>query len=141
MIKIENQSDLAKLNNNKISPLIRTYIKKYFLFLCKQYRSTDLSQVGALFFLEHKKDLSAYTKLGLSVPVELSVFEFADLLTLRSATESIKLWHCCFVLTNDNAVSLFAPTETLGANLEARLKQDYTERTIQINERDEKQCL
>lgn len=141
MITIENQEDLTKLDNKNINPLIAAYIKKYFLFLIRQYQSPDLSQVGAIYLLESKKDLQLHTKLGLSAPLEQSVFEFADLLTLQSATDSIQLWHCCFVKTNDNAISLFAPADTLlFTNLESCLKQDYTTRIIQIDERDEKPC-
>ncbi len=137
MIKIESQKDLTKLDNKNINPLITAYIKKYFLFLCRQYKSPDLSQVGAIYLLSGKEDLLLHSELGLSAPLEQSVFEFADLLTLQSATDSTKLWHCCFVLTNDNAISLFAPADTLlFTNFESCLKQDYTTRTIQIDERN-----
>lgn len=139
MIKIESQEDLSKLDNKNINPLITAYIKKHFLFVCRQYKCPDLSQVGAIFFLEDKKDLQLHSELGLSVSLEQSVFEFADLLTLRSATETTELWHCCFVLTNDNAISLFAPADTLLlTNFESCLKEDYTTRIIQIDERNEK---
>lgn len=139
MITIESQEDLTKLDNKEINPLIAAYIKKYFLFVCKQFHTKDLSQVGAIYLLESKKDLQLHMELGLSDPLEQSVFEFADLLTLQSAIDSIQLWHCCFVKTNDNAISLFAPADTLlFTNLESCLKQDYTERTIQIDERNEK---
>lgn len=134
MIKIEKQSDLKKLDYKQINPIINKYIKKYFISLCKQYESTDLSQVGAIFFAEHKEDLLLHTELGLFAPLEQSVFEFADLLTLQSANESIKLWHCCFVLTNDNAISLFVQADSLlFTNLESYLKQDYTERKVFID--------
>lgn len=134
MIKIEKQSDLKKLDNKQVHPIINNYIKKYFISLCKQYKSTDLSQVGAIFFAEHKEDLLLHTELGLSKPIEQSVFEFADLLTLQSAKESIKLWHCCFVLSNDNAISLFVQADSLlFTNLESYLKQDYTERKVFID--------
>lgn len=133
MIKIEKQSDLKKLDNKQVHPIINNYIKKYFLCLCKQYKSTDLSQVGAIFFAEHKEDLLLHTELGLSVPIEQSVFEFADLLTLQSKTKNIKLWHCCFVLTNDNAVSLFIPADILVfTKFESCLLQDYTQRKVYI---------
>lgn len=141
MIKIESQDDLTKLDNKNINPLITAYIKKHFLFVCRQYKCPDLSQVGAIFLLENKEDLLLHTELGLSAPLEQAVFEFAELLTLQSATDSTKLWHCCFILTNDNAISLFAPADTLLlTNLESRLKEDYTTRIIQIDERNEKQC-
>lgn len=134
MIKIEKQSDLKKLDNKQVHPIINNYIKKYFISLCKQYESTDLSHVGAIFFAEHKEDLLLHTELGLSAPLEQSVFEFADLLTLQSAKESIKLWHCCFVLSNDNAISLFVQADSLlFTNLESYLKQDYTERKVFID--------
>lgn len=141
MIKIESQEDLTKLDNKNINPLITAYIKKHFLFVCRQYKCPDLSQVGAIYLLESKEDLLHYAELGLSAPLEQSVFEFADLLTLQSATESTKLWHCCFILTNDNAISLFVHADLLRfTNLEAQLKKDYTKRIIQIDERNEKQC-
>lgn len=141
MIKIESQEDLTKLDNKNVNPLVAAYIKKHFLFLIRQYKCPDLSQVGAIYFLERKEDFLHYAELGLSTPLEHSVFEFADLLTLQSATESTKLWHCCFILTNDNAISLFAPADTLLlTNLESCLKEDYTTRIIQIDERIEKQC-
>lgn len=140
MIKIERQEDLTKLDNKEVNPLITAYIKKHFLFVCRQYKCPDLSQVGAIYLLESKEDLLLHSELGLSAPLEQS-FEFADLLTLQSATESTELWHCCFVLTNDNAISLFVPADLLLlTNLESHLKEDYTTRTIQIEERNEKQC-
>ena len=136
MITIENQEDLTKLDNKNINPLVAAYIKKHFLFVCRQYKCPDLSQVGAIYFLECKEDLQLHTELGLSSPLEKSVFEFADLLTLQSLNDSIQLWHCCFILTNDNAISLFAQAETLLlTSLESCLKQDYTTKTIQIDER------
>lgn len=139
MITIERQEDLAKLDNKEINPLIAAYIKKYFLFLIRQYKCPNLKQVGAIYLLERKEDLQLHTELGLSAPLEQSVFEFADLLTLQSATDSIQLWHCCFVRTNDNAIFLFVPADTLlFTNPESCLKQDYTTRTIQIDERNEK---
>ena len=139
MIKIESQEDLTKLNNKNINPLVAAYIKKHFLFVCRQYKCPDLSQVGATYLLESKKDLLYYAELGLSAPLEQSVFEFADLLTLQSAVDSTKLWHCCFILTNDNAISLFAHADLLRfTNLESRLKEDYNTRIIQIDERIEK---
>lgn len=134
MITIESQEDLTKLDNKEINPLIVAYIKKYFLFLIRQYKIPDLSQVGAIYLLESKEDLQLHKELGLSAPLEQSVFEFADLLTLQSATDSIQLWHCCFVKTNDNAISLFAPADTLlFTNLESYLKEDYTERMVFID--------
>lgn len=138
MIKIENQADLTKLDNKRINPLIAAYIKKHFLFACRQYKCSDLSQVGAFFLLENRKDCLKHKDFGVSVPLEQSVFEFADLLTLRFGKREVKLWHCCFVLTNDNAISLFAPIETIGTNLEARLRKDYTERIIYIDNKEEK---
>lgn len=141
MIKIEIQDDLTKLNNKNINSLIAAYIKKHFLFVCRQYKCPDLSQVGAIYLLESKEDLLHYAELGLSAPLEHSVFEFADLLTLQSAIDSTKLWHWCVVKNNDNAISLFAPADTLLlTNLESRLKEDYTTKIIQIDERNEKQC-
>lgn len=141
MIKIESQEDLTKLDNKEVNPLITAYIKKHFLFVCRQYKCPELSQVGAIHWLESKEDLLLHLELGLSAPLEQSVFEFAELLTLQSATESTKLWHCCFVLTNDNAISLFVPADLLLlTNLESHLKEDYTTRTIQIEERKENQC-
>lgn len=137
MIKIENQEDLTKLDNKEINPLIAAYIKKYFLFVCGKFHTKDLSQVGAIYLLESKEDLQLHTELGLSAPLEQSVFEFSDLLTLQSATDSIQLWHCCFVKTNDNAISLlFHADLLLFTSLESCLKQDYTTRTIQIDERN-----
>lgn len=134
MIKIESQEDLAKLDNKEVNPLISAYIKKHFLFVCRQYKCPDLSQVGAIYLLESKEDLLLHTELGLSVPLEQSVFEFADLLTLQSATDSTELWHCCFVLTNDNAISLFAPADLLLlTNLESCLKEDYTQRKVVVD--------
>lgn len=139
MITIESQEDLTKLDNKEINPLIAAYIKKYFLFVCRQFHTKDLSQVGAIYLLESKKDLQLHTEFGLSAPLEQSVFEFADLLTLQSATDSIQLWHCCFVKTNDNAISLLVHADLLRfTSLESCLKKDYTERTIQIDERNEK---
>lgn len=134
MIKIESQEDLTKLNNKKVNPLITAYIKKHFLFVCRQYKCPDLSQVGAIYLLESKEDLLLHSELGLSAPLEQSVFEFADLLTLQSETESTELWHCCFVLTNDNAISLFVPADLLLlTNLESCLKKDYTQRKVVID--------
>lgn len=134
MIKIKNQSDLSKLDNKKINPLIAAYIKKYFLFVCKQFKSSDLSQVGAFFILENQEDCLRHKDFGLSVPLEQSVFEFADLLTLHSGKEEVKLWHCLFVLTNNNATSLFVPADLLLlTNLESWLQKDYTERTVIID--------
>lgn len=134
MIKIESQEDLTKLDIKKVNPLITAYIKKHFLFVCRQYKCPDLSQVGAIYLLESKEDLLLHTELGLSAPLEQSVFEFADLLTLQSATESTELWHCCFVLTNDNAISLFVPADLLLlTNLESCLKEDYTQRKVVID--------
>ncbi len=133
MIKIESQEDLTKLDNKNINPLIAAYIKKHFLFVCRQYKCPDLSQVGAIYLLESKEDLLLHTELGLSAPLEQSVFEFADLLTLQSAADSTKLWHCCVVKNNDNAISLFAHADLLRlANLESRLKEDYTKRKVII---------
>ncbi len=134
MIKIESQEDLTKLDNKNINPLITAYIKKHFLFLTRQYKCPDLSQVGAIYLLESKEDLLLHSELGLSAPLEQSVFEFADLLILQSATESTELWHCCFVLTNDNAISLFVPADLLLlTNLESCLKEDYTQRKVVID--------
>lgn len=134
MITIESQEDLTKLDNKEINSLVAAYIKKYFRFLIKQYKSPDLSQVGAIYLLESKEDLQLHTELGLSAPLEQSVFEFADLLTLQSATDSIQLWHCCFVQTNDNAISLLIPADTLlFTSLESYLKEDYTERKVFID--------
>lgn len=134
MIKIESQEDLTKLDNKEVNPLITAYIKKHFLFVCRQYKCPDLSQVGAIYLLESKEDLLLHTELGLSVPLEQSVFEFADLLTLQSATESTELWHCCFILTNDNAISLFVPADLLLlTNLESCFKEDYTQRKVVID--------
>lgn len=134
MIKIESQEDLTKLDIKKVNPLITAYIKKHFLFVCRQYKCPDLSQVGAIYLLESKEDLLLHLELGLSAPLEQSVFEFADLLTLQSATESTELWHCCFVLTNDNAISLFVPADLLLlTNLESCLKEDYTQRKVVID--------
>lgn len=139
MITIESQEDLTKLDNKEINPLVAAYIKKYFLFLIRQYQSPDLKQVGAIYLLESKADLQLHTELGLSAPLKQSVFEFADLLTLHSATDSIQLWHCCFVKTNDNAISLLVHADLLRfTSLESCLKQDYTTRIIQIDERNEK---
>lgn len=133
MIKIESQEDLTKLNNKEIHPLIKAYIKKYFLFLIRQYKSLDLTQVGAIYLAVSKEDLLLHTELGLSAPLEHSVFEFADLLTLQSAIDSTKLWHWCVVKNNDNAISLFAHADLLRlANLESRLKEDYTKRKVII---------
>lgn len=134
MIKIESQEDLTKLDNKNINSLITAYIKKYFLFLIRQYKCPDLSQVGAIYLLEGKEDLLLHSELGLIAPLEQSVFEFADLLTLQSAAESTKLWHCCFVLTNDNAISLFVPADLLlFTNLESWWKEDYTQRKVIID--------
>ena len=134
MIKIESQEDLTKLDNKNINLLIAAYIKKHFLFLTRQYKCPDLSQVGAIYLLESKEDLLLHSELGLSAPLEQSVFEFADLLILQSATESTELWHCCFVLTNDNAISLFVPADLLLlTNLESCLKEDYTQRKVVID--------
>lgn len=134
MIKIESQEDLTKLDNKEVNLLITAYIRKHFLFICRQYKCPDLSQVGAIYLLENKKDLLLHSELGLSAPLEQSVFEFADLLTLQSATDSTELWHCCFVLTNDNAISLFAPADLLLlTNLESCLKEDYTQRKVVID--------
>ena len=132
MIQIETQEDLTKLDNKNINPLITAYIKKHFLFLIRQYKCPD--QVGTTYLLTDKEDLLLHTELGLSVPLEQSVFEFADLLTLQSATDSTELWHCCFVLTNDNAISLFVPADLLLlTNLESCLKEDYTQRKVVID--------
>lgn len=134
MITIESQEDLTKLDNKEINPLVAAYIKKYFLFLIRQYKCPDLKQVGAIYLLESKEDLQLQTELGLSAPLEQSVFEFADLLILQSATDSVQLWHCCFVKTNDNAISLFAHADLLRfTNLESCLKEDYTERKVFID--------
>lgn len=134
MIKIESQEDLTKLDNKEVNPLITAYIKKHFLFVCRQYKCSDLSQVGAIYLFESKEDLLLHSELGLSAPLEQSVFEFADLLTLQSETESTELWHCCFVLTNDNAISLFVPADLLLlTNLESCLKKDYTQRKVVID--------
>lgn len=134
MITIESQDDLTKLDNKEINPLVAAYIKKYFLFLIRQYKCPNLKQVGAIYLLERKEDLQLHTKLGLSAPLEQFVFEFADLLTLQSATDSIQLWHCCFVKTNDNAISLFVPADTLlFTSLESCLKEDYTKRKVFID--------
>ena len=139
MIEIENQADLTELDKKNISPLVSAYIKNYYFFVCKQFEVSDLTSIGGFFLLENRKDCLKYKKAGLSAPFEQSVFEFAELLTLRSGKEEVKLWHCLFVLTNDNAISLFVSIETIGANLEACLRKDYTERIIYIDDKGDKQ--
>ena len=127
-IKIEKRSDFEKLKSK--NPLIIKYLKDYLEFFLTKYECSSISEFGAFYLLEDKSDLQNYSKMGLSQPINESVYEFTDFLTIQNSTSQIKLLHSCFLLNNDYAISVFIPDEVLDIETKIYLLEDSTEREV-----------
>ncbi len=131
MVKIQDENDLKKLNHT--NNLIQAYITRYLQYFLKTYECSDISEFGAFFFLESIEDCKRHREMGLSLPLDKSIYEFTDRLSIIGKNEKVELLHSCFVLTNDYAVSLFAEPVTLTTEIINNLLEDSTERIINID--------
>lgn len=128
MIKIEKIADLEKLKS--VNPLIAKYLEDYLQFFLTKYECESISEFGTFYLLEDKDDLQKYSTMGLSQPIDKSIYEFTDCLTIKNSTSQIKLLHSCFLLNNDYAISVFIPDEILDIKIREYLLEDSTEREV-----------
>lgn len=68
--------------------------------------------------------------MGLSQPINKTIYEFTDFLTIKNSISQIKLLHSCFLLNNDYAISVFIPDEILDVETRKYLLEDSTEREV-----------
>ena len=108
MIKIVYKEDLNSLKNNRIHFLITAYISDYFDMLTMINSCENLAEIGAIYLIESNEDCENYCELGLSNPIDKSLPEITEVLTIKNTTEKIKLLHSCFVISNSSAISVFA---------------------------------
>lgn len=128
MIKIERKADSEKLKS--ANPLIAKYLEDYLQFFLTKYECESISEFGAFYLIENKRDLKNHSTMGLSKPINKSIYEFTDRLTIKNATSQIKLLHSCFLLNNDYAISVFIPDEILDIETRKYLLEDSTEREV-----------
>ncbi len=130
MIKIEKTADLEKLKS--ANPLIAKYLEDYLQFFLTQYECNNdsISEFGAFYLIENKSDLQNHSIMGLSQPINKSIYEFTDFLTIKNSTSQIELLHSCFLLDNDYGISVFIPDEILDVETRKYLLEDSTEREI-----------
>lgn len=128
MIKIEKRSDLEKIKSKH--QLIVKYLEDYLQFFLTKYECNSIAEFGAFYLIENKDDLQNYSIMGLSQPINKSIYEFTDLLTIKNSTSQIKLLHSCFLLNNDYAISVFIPDEILDVETRKYLLEDSTEREV-----------
>lgn len=133
MIKIEHPKDLPFLQYRNIHPMIIAYLSDHLGLLMKSNHCNDLSEIGAIYFLESLEDSKKHIELGLFNSLEKSLPEFTELITLKNSKESIKLLHSCFVISNSCAISVFAEIGILDKSTENYLLQDSEKITIEIN--------
>ncbi len=134
MIKIEYKKDLILLKKHEISPIIAEYICDYFRLLTKENHTEDLTELGAIYFLERLEDEENYGLMGLTKPLEQSFPEFSELLILKKLNENKKILHSCFVMSNSYAISIFAEIGTLKNSTEEHLLSDSVTKEIKIRE-------
>ncbi len=137
MIKLQSMDDLRKLADSKLSLLIKSYITDYFIDVLNRNKSIDICDMGAFYVLESKGDTLMYKDIGLSKPINKSLPEFTDLITIKDSENEAKLLHSCFVLTNSYAVSVFAEKGLYSKDVEYYLLQDCGYLTINLK----KECL
>ncbi len=128
MIKIEKRDDLEKVKSK--NPLIVKYLENYLQFFLTKYECSSISEFGAFYLIENKDDLQNYSIMGLSQPINKTIYEFTDFLTIKNSISQIKLLHSCFLLNNDYAISVFIPDEILDVKIRKYLLEDSTEREV-----------
>ena len=128
MIKIEKRDDLEKVKSK--NPLIVKYLENYLQFFLTKYECSSISEFGAFYLIENKDDLQNYSIMGLSQPINKTIYEFTDFLTIKNSISKIKLLHSCFLLNNDYAISVFIPDEILDVKIRKYLLEDSTEREV-----------
>lgn len=128
MIKIEKRDDLEKVKSK--NPLIVKYLENYLQFFLTKYECSSISEFGAFYLIENKDDLQNYSIMGLSQPINKTIYEFTDFLTIKNSISQIKLLHSCFLLNNDYAISVFIPDEILDVETRKYLLEDSTEREV-----------
>lgn len=131
MVKIEKGSDFEKLKSE--NPLIVKHLKDYLQFFLTQYECDSISEFGAFYLIENESDLQNYSIMGLLQPIDKSIYEFTELLTIKNSTSQIKVLHSCFLLDNDYAISVFIPDVILDSKTRKYLLEDSTEREVVYN--------
>lgn len=131
MVKIEKGSDFEKLKSE--NPLIVKYLMDYLQFFLTQYECDSISEFGAFYLIENESDLQNYSIMGLLQPIDKSIYEFTELLTIKNSTSQIKVLHSCFLLDNDYAISVFIPDVILDSKTRKYLLEDSTEREVVYN--------
>lgn len=131
MVKIEKGSDFEKLKSE--NPLIVKYLTDYLQFFLTQYECDSISEFGAFYLIENESDLQNYSIMGLLQPIDKSIYEFTELLTIKNSTSQIKVLHSCFLLDNDYAISVFIPDVILDSKTRKYLLEESTEREVVYN--------
>lgn len=131
MVKIEKGSDFEKLKFE--NPLIVKYLMDYLQFFLTQYECDSISEFGAFYLIENESDLQNYSIMGLLQPIDKSIYEFTELLTIKNSTSQIKVLHSCFLLDNDYAISVFIPDVILDSKTRKYLLEESTEREVVYN--------
>lgn len=131
MVKIEKRNDLEKLKY--ANPLIVKYLDDYLQFFLTKYKCESISEFGAFYLIENREDLQNHSIMGLSQPINKSIYEFTDFLTIKNSISQIKLLHSCFLLNNDYAISVFIPDEILDVEMRKYLLEDSTEREVVLD--------
>mgnify|MGYP004466076513 CR=1 FL=1 len=133
MIKIVYKEDLKSLKNKGLNPLITAYLTDYFDMLTMVNHCHNLAEIGAIYLLESTQDCKNHSEIGLSKPIEKSLPEFSELITIKNSTDKIKLLHSCFVISNSCAISVFAKIGSIDKSIENYLLQEHTTQTIELN--------
>lgn len=136
MIKIERPEDLCIFRDKpKIHPLIVRYLTDYLYFFLREYHCSDMTEFGAFFLLENRRDSFHHTDMGLSLPLKQSacLAEFTEVLTLRSPIQEVRLLHSCFVLNDGYAISVFMEPGILEPQTEQILLEDSTSKEVRFN--------
>lgn len=135
MIKIERPEDLQIFKDKpKIHPLIVRYLTDYLHFFLREYQCSDITEFGAFFLLENRKDSFRHIDMGLSMPFEksASLAEFTEQLTIKYSTQEVHLLHSCFVLNDSYAISVFMESGLLEPKTEQILLTDAISKKITL---------
>lgn len=130
MVKIEKESDIELLNSSHY--LIKKHLQNQFNLICKNYDCTDLSKVGAIFYLCRYDDIKRFSEIGLTLPYDETVYETSDLITLNDGKSKFTIFQVVYLLNNDMAITVVFDMNILDDLTKSWLLEDCTERTVYL---------
>lgn len=133
MILIQKQEDFKKCEIKHIHPLIIKYLKNYLDLFLQRYQCNEISEFGAFYLFENYTDCKNYKKMGLYAPLNKTPCEFTEIITIKDNSNKLVILHSCFLISDNYAISVFMPNETLDNLTKEHLSKNAVEIEVSIN--------